>query len=211
MTVGVVMAVVGIVAEVVNQVTGNADRQAAEKAMRKQAKRNKQLALEVLGEQTFDIRLRTTQQRAQIGEEINKITRSEILQTGGIASSAGAANVAGQTVGDLVLDTKVQAERGKGNLRLLQEFRELDAEREIQALRLGTRGRILGLQPNPVNGPNFFQQSNAIFAQGLQGFQIGQQISSAQQSDAVDTRSSGGSSSGSSTPTGDVGGSSPIT
>lgn len=179
LTLGIVSAAIGAGGQIADFLAARDAAKSRARFERKKARLNKALALESLGEQTFDLRLRTIQERAQIGEEIGAVIRQSILQRGGIAAQAGGAGVAGTTVAELDTDAQAQRQVAEGSLRLLQEFRELAAEREARALELQARGRILSGQPGPVAFPSAIGAAFATGAAGLQGFASGSRLGGA--------------------------------
>lgn len=146
---------------------------------RRQFNRNRELALLALTHQTGQIRRRTLEERAQIGEQIRDLVRGATTQRGAVAASAGQAGVAGASVNDLLLDSHAQEARTRGQLRVLQENRERDAEARIRALVTQTESRINAGLPGPMVFPSALGIGLRAGAGALQGAAAGASLAEA--------------------------------
>lgn len=183
MVLPIIAAAVTATSALVDGIQGARAAKAQHAANVERARQNKRAVLQSLGETTFDIRRRQIEERAQVGQEIENLTRRAVLHRGAGAASAGSANVAGSSVSEQQMDNLTQEARAKGNLKLLQEFRETAAERQIRAARIQAMNRIAAVQPPPFVRPSGLSIGLNSITAGISGFAAGASIQ-----DALDAR-----------------------
>ena len=112
-------------------------------------------ALENYGLQTGQAYKRMQQDRQAAAEEISQVSRQSRRAQATGAVAAGEAGVAGKSVQAMLDDFERQELFYTTNVRSNQEWKEDNTKDQLEAIRIGTQGRIEDLQFMPAQRPSF--------------------------------------------------------
>ena len=112
-------------------------------------------ALENFGLQTSQAYKRMQQDRQAAAEEISQVSRQSRRAHATGAVAAGEAGVAGKSVQAMLDDFERQELFYTTNVRSNLDWKEDNVEDQLEAIRIGTQGRIEDLQFMPAQRPSF--------------------------------------------------------
>ena len=95
------------------------------------------------------------QEREAAGQEIREVSRQSRRAQATGSVSAGEAGVTGKSVDAMLDDFERQELMYQTNVKRNQEWREDNVADQLEAIRIGTQGRIENLQFMPAHRPSF--------------------------------------------------------
>ena len=144
------------VAGTATQYVGQQQQASAQNAMNRQRQElGTERALQNYRLQTSQAYKRMQQEREATGQEIREVSRQSRRAQATGAVSAGEAGVTGKSVDAMLDDFERQELMYQTNIKRNQEWREDNTKDQLEAIRIGTQGRIEDLQFMPAQRPSF--------------------------------------------------------
>jgi len=144
------------VAGTATQYVGQQQQASAQNAMNRQRQElGTERALQNYRLQTSQAYKRMQQEREATGQEIREVSRQSRRAQATGAVSAGEAGVTGKSVDAMLDDFERQELMYQTNIKRNQEWREDNTKDQLEAIRIGTQGRIEQLQFMPAQRPSF--------------------------------------------------------
>jgi hypothetical protein len=145
-----------MVAGTATQFVGQQQQASSQNAMNRQRQElGTERALQNYRLQTSQAYKRMQQEREATGQEIREVARQSRRAQATGTVSAGEAGVTGKSVDAMLDDFERQELMYQTNIKRNQEWREDNTKDQLEAIRIGTQGRVEDLQFMPAQRPSF--------------------------------------------------------